>query len=170
MAGWRRRTDIEYAALSDSEKTSYDIIAFESADVGANDDDFWLTFPLTAYLGVYQFQFLKHALAAQPLEGEADAALYLHLVNEYADILDNLLIGLRDQVERGIYMPKPALPLVRSLWRDLEWASPETVVVPGDRLAALAPGVRRAFKADLQRPAHTGHAGRHLLLQRFEPR
>lgn len=150
-AEWRRRlADIDYAALDESEKISYDIIAFESADVGANDDDFWLTFPLTAYVGVYQFQFLKHALAAQPIENEADAAHYLHLVDEYADILDNFLIGLRGQVERGIYMPKPALPLVRSLWRDLGKSAQETVVVAGERLAALDPDVRETFEADLE--------------------
>jgi uncharacterized protein (DUF885 family) len=124
--------------LSGDDLITYEILALQLEDNGANDDDFWLRFDITAYIAPYSFQFGKQALAAQQITNTDSAAHYLMLVGELADIIDQLKLKVEGQVERGIYLPKPALPSTRATWEGLNAALPAALVPADARVTALS--------------------------------
>ena len=100
---------IDSNQLSGDDLITYEILALQLEDNGANDDDFWLSFDVTAYLAPYNFQFARQALATRQITDPDSAEQYLALVGELADMIDHLVTKVKGQVERGIFLPKPAL-------------------------------------------------------------
>lgn len=149
-AGFRQQLQtIDSGKLGGDDLITWEILALQLEDNGANDDDFWLNFDITAYQAPYYFQFAKQALAAQRI-GDAEAAgHYLKLVGEMADMLDHLQLKVAGQVERGIYLPKPALPSTRATWQGMGSVLPAELVPADARLAALSPEQQAEFKAAL---------------------
>lgn|GEM_PF-6179921 len=137
---------IDSQQLSDDDLITYEILALQLEENGANDDDFWLSFDITAYLAPYNFQFAKRALAAQQITNPAAAEHYIMLVNEMADMIDQLILKVDGQVERGIYLPKPALPSTRATWQGLSSALPAALVPADSRLSALSAEQQEEFK------------------------
>jgi uncharacterized protein (DUF885 family) len=144
-----RLEQIDASALSGDDLITYEILEFQLKDDGANDDDFWLMFDVTAYIGPYHFQYAKQALAALEIQNQAGADHYLFLVGELADMIDQLVIKIEGQIERGIYLPKPALPPVRETWQGLKSAMPAGLRVADERLASLSGKEREAFSSSL---------------------
>ncbi len=141
---------IDGTQLGGDDLITYEILGFELADTGATDVDYWLNFDITPYAGPYTFQFAQQALEVQKINDVAAAAHYLHLVNETADVIDQLIGQVEGQVERGIFLPKPALPSTRATWEGLKAALPAAISVNDTRLAALTPEERAAFTASLE--------------------
>jgi len=149
-AGFRSQLEeIDSAQLSGDDLITYEILALELEDRGVTDDDFWLSFDITAYQAPYAIQFSKQALAAQPINDAASIANYLKLVGELADIVDHLKIKLDGQIERGIYLPKPALPSTRATWQGIASVLPAELVPADARLSALSTEQQAEFKAQL---------------------
>ena len=146
---------IDGTQLTGDDLITYEILAFELADTGANDDDYWLNFDITPYAGPYAFQFAQQALAAQQIADAVGADHYLKLVGEMADVIDQLTAQVAGQVERGIYLPKPALPSTRATWEGLKAALPAGIQVADDRLQALTEEERTAFKESLEQLIET---------------
>lgn len=140
---------IDSQQLSGDDLITYEILALQLEDNGANDDDYWLNFDITAYQAPYYVQFAKQALAAQQFSDPAAADHYLKLVGELADILDNLKLKLDGQIERGIYLPKPALPSTRATWQGMGSVLPAELVPVDARLSALSDEQQTEFKAEL---------------------
>lgn len=150
QARWRQRlSEITPAALSDDDLITYEMLDFQLKDVGANDDDFWLAFDVTAYQAPYLFQFAHQALAAYRFTDRTSVDGYLTLVGEYADMIDHLVLKLDGQMARSILLPQAALPSVRAIWRGIQAAAPGTIRVAGQRLAALTEEDRAGFSAAL---------------------
>ena len=72
-----RLEEIDKRALSGDDLITYEILAFQNQEDGANDDDYWLTFDITAYQAPYLFRTGQQALAVQPLNSESEAQHYL---------------------------------------------------------------------------------------------
>ncbi len=144
-----RLAGIDGSTLSGDDLITYEILEFELKDDGASDDDFWLIFDVTAYIAPYHFQFAKQALAALEIKDQPGAAHYLFLVGELADIIDQLVIKIEGQVERDIYLPKPALPAVRATWQGLQAALPAALQVTDERLVSLSEEERNTFRSSL---------------------
>lgn len=144
-----RLAGIDGSLLDENDLITYEILALQLADDGATDDDFWLTFDITAYIGPYNFQFARQALAIQQITDQASADHYLMLVGELADMIDQMNTKVAGQVERGIYLPKPALPSTRATWAGLQTALPALIAVDDSRLQSLSEEQRAAFKSAL---------------------
>ncbi len=144
-----RLARIDPATLGGDDLDTYEILEFEVRDKGLNDDDYWLTFDLTAYQAPYLIQFARQALALAALDDKADADHYLVLTGELADTVEQLIAKIEGQVERGIYLPKPALPAVRATWQGIRDSIAAGVRVSEDRLASLSPEERAAFEVAL---------------------
>lgn len=144
-----RLAGIDSSPLDENDRITYEILALQLADDGATDDDFWLTFDITPYLGPYNFQFARQALAIQQITDPSSADHYLMLVGELADIIDQMAAKVAGQVERGIYLPKPALPSTRATWAGLQTALPALIAVDDSRLQSLSGEQRAAFKSAL---------------------
>lgn len=159
-AGFRRRlAEIDASALEGDDLITYEILHIELADSGATDDDFWLRFDITAYVAPYTFRFAQQALAAQAIFNEAAAMHYLTLVGELADMIEQLEAKVGGQVERGLFLPRPALPSTRATWEGLRESLPAAIKVPDSRLQALAPEVRSAFTQSLDEMVKTRVTG-----------
>ena len=146
---------IDAAKLKGDDLITYEILNFELADIGTSDDDYWLNFDITAYVGPYAYQFAQQALATQAITDDASADHYLVLVNELADITDQLIGQVQGQVERGIYLPKPALPSTRATWEGLKAALPAGIRVAEGRLESLTPEQKTAFNEALEKVIET---------------
>jgi len=145
-----RLKQIDASLLSGDELITYEILEVQLADNGANDDDYWLSFDITAYIAPYYFQFATQALAAQQISDAAAAEHYLKLSSELADMIDQLNAKVEGQIERGIYLPKAALPSTRATWAGLESALPAGLRVSDERLAAFSEAERDIFKRALE--------------------
>lgn len=151
-AAWQKTLSlIDSTALSGDDLITYEILDFELAPAGVNDDDYWLQFDITAYVGPYLFRFTQQALAIHRFPDAAAADHYLNLANEYADMIDQLVVKTEGQVERGVYLPKPALESTRATWAGIRETAPQQLSVSEGRLAALTGEERQAFSAALDR-------------------
>lgn len=145
-AEFRTRLEkIDASFLAENDLITYEILAFELRDTGANDDDFWLTFDITSYVGPYYFNDAEQALAAQVISDRSSADQYLTLISEMADMIDHLIVKVEGQIERDIYLPRPALPAVRATWRGMQIALPAAIRVADERMAALSGREKAAF-------------------------
>ena len=133
-----RLEEINSLALSGDDLITYEILTFQNQDDGSNDDDYWLLFDITAYQAPFAFQTNQQALEAQSLASDSDAQHYLKLVGELADMIDQLVAKVEGQVERGIYLPKPALPSTRLTWEGMQSGLPSAIRVDDKRLEALS--------------------------------
>lgn len=140
---------IDAQQLSGDDLITYEILALQLEDNGANDDDFWLNFDITAYQAPYYVQFAKQALAVQQISDPDAAQHYLKLVAELADGIDQIKLKVDGQVERGIYLPKPALPSTRATWQGMGSVLPAELVPVDARLSALTAEQQAGFKAEL---------------------
>jgi uncharacterized protein (DUF885 family) len=145
-----RLEEIDKRALSGDDLITYEILAFQNQEDGANDDDYWLTFDITAYQAPYLFRTGQQALAVQPLNSESEAQHYLKLVGELADMIDQLVAKVEGQVERGIYLPKPALPSTLQMWEGMQRELPETIRVDEARLGGLSMDEKARFNKALE--------------------
>ncbi len=141
---------IDPVALTGDDLITWEILDFQLKDDGANDDDFWLSFDITAYRAPYNFRFAQQALAAQSITDQAGADHYLALVGELADMIDHLITKVEGQTERGIYLPRPALPSTRATWDGFKASLPTTIAVTDERLQSLSGEERAAFSATLE--------------------
>lgn len=149
-AGFRERLErIDPSSLSGDALITYEILAFDLRRTGANDDDYWLSFDITSYQAPYLIRFAEQALNGQAIPDKAAADHYLKLAGELADVLDQMTTKVEGQVERGIYLPRPALPSVRATWAGMQKTLPDAMRVSDERLSALSESERAEFKAAL---------------------
>jgi len=136
---------INPSSLNGDDLITYEILQFELRDSGANEDDYWLTFDITSYVGPYLFRIAQQALITLPITDKASASHYLKLVDEYADIIDQTISKVEGQMQRGLYLPKPALPATRLTWQGMKAASRPSLQVNDDRLTALPVNDKEKF-------------------------
>lgn len=150
-AAWRTRLGtIDASALTGDELVTYEILAFQLADDGSNDDDYWLQFDITPYIGSYLFRFADQALGVHVFGDQGAADLYLKLVADYAANIDHLVDKTKGQAERGVYLPQPALESTRATWAGIRSTAPAALAVTDERLAALSDAEKEVFNAALE--------------------
>ena len=150
QGAWRARLgDIDATALSGDDLVTYEILEFQLADNGANDDDYWLQFDITAYIGPYTFRFAQQTLATHVFSDRASADHYLKLVGDYAANIEHLVAKTQGQIERGIYLPKPALASTRATWAGIKETAPAALAVADERLAVLGDAEKGEFSMAL---------------------
>ncbi|MEL6301552.1 MAG: DUF885 domain-containing protein [Pseudomonadota bacterium] len=113
-----RLAAIRKSQLSPDELLSYSILEFELADDGTNDDDFWLTFDLTAYQAPYSLRFAETYLRGFTFESLSDNEEYCRLLASYSESLRQLAEKVAMQAERGIYLSAAAHGPTRQIWLD----------------------------------------------------
>ncbi|MEM1412190.1 MAG: DUF885 domain-containing protein [Pseudomonadota bacterium] len=97
-----------------------------------------LRFDVTPYsLGLLASSVLPAALLTAPLQTSEDVTTYLGLLDEIGRYFETLDRNLLRQMEREIYMPRPALPAARALLGSLQGQVPALITVAPERLEAL---------------------------------
>lgn len=131
-------------------------------DQGAHAaEDYWLTFAVTPYSGAMSVLGVQRVLAGQKFETPDDLQRYLELVGEYAAFIDQMAAKTREQAERGIRVPKPAIPGVRTSLSGLRGGVVAALDVAPTRVSTLASADVDAFRSSLSQkfeqvvlPAH----------------
>lgn len=99
---------------------------------------YWLQFPVTPYVAGSRITGLHRILAEHPFASAEHAANYLHLLDEYGDLLDQLHAHLSGQMERGIFVARDALPGILGLLGAMrDGGARAALTVAPDRLARL---------------------------------
>jgi uncharacterized protein (DUF885 family) len=125
------------------------------------DEAYWLEFEVTPYSGGDTIHPGQAVLAAQPLKTTTDLDSYLRLLDSYAVMLDQIAAKTRAQAERGIRVPKPAIPGVVAMFRALRAAAPNMFSpaparlrgTPADQLSAFHAAVQKNISGRVQ-PAY----------------
>ena len=99
--------------LNGNDLTTYRILKFELAGATMAEQAYWLTFDLTSYLAPGSFLSAQQVFAAHPLNTPQDVRHYIRLAESYATMLDTLTAKVAEQAQRGVYLPRPALPVIR---------------------------------------------------------
>ena len=112
-------------------------------------EDYWLNFAVTPYNGAMNVLGVQRVLAGQKFETTEDLRRYLTLVDEYAALIDQMAAKTREQAERGIRVPKPAIPGVRTSLSGLRGGVAAALDVASTRTSALAASDVAAFHSSL---------------------
>lgn len=105
---------------------------------------YWLRFPVTPYRTGFNLSLLHQAIPVYPFDGPDKTESYLTLLAEYADQLEQMRVHLEGQMERGIYLPAPALPGILETFRAYR-ADAGALRVSAERLEALTDEDRESF-------------------------
>ena len=73
-------------------------------------EHYWLSFVVTPYIGGYRLGSITNILGTSSIEHAEGRARYLRLIGEYGDMLSQMHAKLVAQEERGILLPKAAIP------------------------------------------------------------
>lgn len=112
-------------------------------------EDYWLNFAVTPYSGAMSVFGVQRVLAGQKFETPDDLQRYLTLVDEYAALIDQMAAKTREQADRGIRVPKPAIPGVRTSLAGLRGGVAAALDVAPTRTSALATSAVAAFRSSL---------------------
>jgi uncharacterized protein (DUF885 family) len=119
-------------------------------------EDYWLTFVVTPYSGAMSVLGIQRVLAGQKFETADDLQRYLKLVDEYAAMIDQMAAKTREQAERGIRVPKPAIPGVRTSLSGLRGGVVAALDVAPTRTSALVPADVASFRSSLNQKFQQG--------------
>ncbi|QIB66984.1 DUF885 domain-containing protein [Kineobactrum salinum] len=139
-----RLRNVDRNALPYNDSLTHDILRRELTMAIEGLDHFWLGFNVTPYQAGYTFStLLPVALGNAALEDAGDVAAYLALVEDVGRFVNDQQQRLEQQAQRGIRLPKPALPGVRNVFHGLRRDLPQLVAVAPDRMTALDDTLRR---------------------------
>jgi uncharacterized protein (DUF885 family) len=119
-------------------------------------DDYWFEFAVTPYRAGLRMSPVHTVLSAQPLTTAAERENFLRLLDEYAQLLDQMATKTQSQAERGVRVPQPAVPGTRKTFEGLRASAPAAVTPAAKRLDGVAPAERDAFVAAVKRSIEGG--------------
>jgi len=133
-----RLAEIDRSALSHEDQLTADIFEQQMQLLTADPKHYWHQFSVTPYQsGFVLSTLLPGALAGAPLNSQSDIDTYLGLVADIGRFTSDQLSKLKGQEERGILLPKPALPGARGVFQSLQANLPALTTVADARLAKL---------------------------------
>ena len=106
---------------------------------------YWNGFSITPYMFGSQGRVMRQVFLTYQFDDQDDHDIYLSLMDEYADHLNQQLEKLKGQDGRGIRLPKPELPLVMSLLEQYKSGMDATFIPIDNRLSFFDDNVRDDF-------------------------
>jgi uncharacterized protein (DUF885 family) len=112
-------------------------------------ESYWFEFAVTPYAGGMDLNEAHSILANQPLGTASDRESFLRLLDSYAVMLDQIAAKTRAQAERGLRVPKPAIPGVIETFRGLR-ATASALAPSAERLKRVPSEEAASFNAQVQ--------------------
>ncbi|MDD9887149.1 MAG: DUF885 domain-containing protein [Candidatus Marinimicrobia bacterium] len=112
---------------------------------------YWNGFSITPYMFGWQGRSMQQVFLTYQFDEEDDQDIYLSLMDEYADHLNQQLEKLKGQDNRGIRLPKPELPLVMSLLDQYKSGMDATFIPIDIRLSFFDDNVRDVFTSSIRK-------------------
>lgn len=144
----QRAEAIDRTALSEDERTTLDLLLYQTAMTSEGIQHFWMSSPVTPYGSM--ITKLRRFFTGYRFKSVADLEGYTHLLRKHGRLLGQVLAHLRTQAEMGIILPADAidgvLPLIAGLAQPS--ASSDLMVSP-ERLKAIPEGDRESFQKEV---------------------
>jgi uncharacterized protein (DUF885 family) len=112
---------------------------------------YWNGFSITPYMFGWRGRSMQQVFLTYQFDDEDDQDIYLSLMDEYADHLNQQLEKLKGQDDRGIRLPKPELPLVMSLLDQYKSGMDATFIPIENRLSFFDDNVRDDFTSSINK-------------------
>ncbi|NIB44972.1 DUF885 domain-containing protein [Pseudomaricurvus alkylphenolicus] len=133
-----RLAEIDRTALNHEDQLTADIFEQQMQLLVADPKHYWHQFSVTPYQsGFVVSTLLPGALAGASLNSQSDVETYLALIADIGRFTGDQLTKLKGQDERGILLPKPAIPGARSVYQSLKTNLPALTAVADARVATL---------------------------------
>ncbi|MGW4420835.1 DUF885 domain-containing protein [Streptosporangium sp. NPDC004631] len=129
--------EIDLAGLSTTDRLTWRFLDHALTVTAEAPRAYWFEFPVTGFAMTPLTFYPRTLLLPFRLDSPAQADLYLWLVREYARLLHEMRVKLEGQARRGIRLPRPALPAVRTALFGLRDEVLPLLVPAADRLARL---------------------------------
>ena len=142
---------VDASQLSHDDGITYAILASVLQDATEYPQHFWHKFNVTPYAAGSVFSsMLPSALVTYNIATEADGEGYLSLLRDVARYVNDDLARLKGQEERGILLPKPAIPGARKVYEALRARFGNLAAVAPERLSALTDEQQAALNAGIE--------------------
>ena len=110
------------------------------------DDSYFLTFSAAPYRGGIMFSRMPMMLAAQDLSTPAGREAWLGVLSTFSQYIRDLDIKHKEQKERGILLPKPALLGIRDLYKSQADIVQRQLEIAVQKIAEYDDKVAKEFK------------------------
>ena len=142
---------IDASQLSHDDRITYAILESVLQPATEYPAHFWHKFNVTPYAaGTVFSSVLPSALGTYRFETEADGEAYLGLLRDLARYVTDDLTRLKGQEERGILLPKPAIPGARTVFEALRAGIGNLAAVAPERLSGLTAEQQAALSAGIE--------------------
>ena len=112
---------------------------------------YWNGFSITPYKFGSQGRGMRQVFLTYQFDDQDDQDIYLSLMDEYADHLNQQQEKLKGQDDRGIRLPKPELPLVMSLLDQYKSGMDAAFIPIDNRLSFFDDNARGAFTSSIRK-------------------
>jgi uncharacterized protein (DUF885 family) len=146
---------IDPATLAPEDEITRRFLLKFHEDVAQGPDNWISDFAITPYSGVLDLSGLLEFASKRPLATPVERKEYLRLIAEIGDRLDQMRDRTIAQRNAGIYLPKPAIPSLRSTYAALAGGVEARLVPRADRLAGMAASDRDAYAAETRKLANS---------------
>ena len=145
---------IDPLGLSEDERLTWAILRWRQQMTIDGLPHFWHRSPVTPYNSAARTT--SDVFRQLTVRNVGDADRYVKLLHDYARFVDDLAAIVREQQRRGILLPKPEIPLVRSVFTALRRDSDTgPFAISDERMAALDAAQRAALKAQVHTAIET---------------
>jgi len=111
---------------------------------------YWNGFSITPYMFGWRGRSMQQVFLTYQFDDQDDQDIYLSLMDEYADHLNQQLEKLKGQDDRGIRLPKPELPLVMSLLDQYKSGMDAAFIPIDNRLSFFDDNARDDFTSSIR--------------------
>ena len=118
-------------------------------------DYYWLQFSVTPYNGGGLLGSVNRIIKAVVINTPEDSNIYLGLINEYTELLDQMTAKLEGQESRGILVPQPAIPAILSLFKAYRNDALDTLSIDESRLTNLDSKTKASFISQIEQAVNT---------------
>lgn len=130
--------NIDTTALSHQDQLSAAMLQHQLELAIEAPRHYWTGFDVTPYTGGFVFtSLLTPALQGASFDTAEDVEAYLGLISDVGRYISDQLVKLKGQRERGILIPKAAIPGVRAVYTGLRSVLPATAAVTEARQSNL---------------------------------
>lgn len=141
----RELDDVDPGRLSVSDTATAAVVRELAGQLAAAEEDHWWSFPVAPYQ-IYRWSMLGHQVFRPfTFTSADDTERYLSLAADVAGLIRAARARLVGQAERGIGLPRPALPGFRTAMSAQRSATQDFLRVDENRVAGLDPAARGAL-------------------------
>ena len=129
---------IDRKQLSHDDQLTYDMFEGQLQQTVEAEKHYWLGFNITPYTAGFTFSnLIPGVLASATFENSEEVDRYLGLLEDIGRYVEDDLARLKAQEERGVLLPKPAIPGSRQTFSSLAESISSLATVADARLTAL---------------------------------